>query len=96
MYFAPRISRRLRAEIERLAERSLTAAEITRSVGVTAEQLGLRRPSYQQVRTLVCEHRARPRNPSTADVFLDVAFRVRPPDAILEHLAGRSAPIRRK
>jgi hypothetical protein len=55
VYFAPRISRRLRAEIERLADGSQTAAEITRSVGSTAERLGLRRPSYQQVRALVCE-----------------------------------------
>ena len=96
MYFAPRISRRLRVEIERLADGSQTAAEITRSVGSMAEHLGLRRPSYQQVRALVCEHRARPRYPSTADVLLDVAFRVRPPEAIVTHLGGISTPVRRK
>jgi len=94
--FAPRISRRLRAEIERLADRPLTAAEITRSVGTTAEAHGLRRPSYQQVRVLVREHRKRPRRASTADALLDVAFRVRPPIALLDHLAGNDPPGRHK
>jgi hypothetical protein len=94
--FAPRISRRLRREIERLADRSLTAAEITRGVGTTAEALGLRRPSYQQVRVLVREHRGRPKQPSTADVVLDVALRVRPPISMLDHLAGKSPPVKRK
>ena len=94
--FAPRISPRLRAEIERLADGSLSAADITRTVGAKAEKLGLRRPSYEQVRKLVCEHRSRPRYPSTADVLLDVAFRVRLPDAIVNNLAGTDPPIRRK
>jgi len=96
VHFAPRISSRLRGEIERLADGSMTAAEITRSVGEKAERLGLPRPSYHQVRVLVREHRGRPRYPSTADVLLDIAFRVRPPISLLDHLAGRSAPVRRK
>jgi hypothetical protein len=95
-YFAPRISLRLRAEIERLAAKDLTAAEITRSVGATAERLGFRRPSYQQVRVLVREVRCRPVWETTRDVMLDVAFRVRPPDALLDHLAGISTPARYK
>jgi len=94
--FAPRISPRLRAEIERLADASLSAAEITRAVGAKAERLGLRRPSYEQVRKLAREHRRRPRPPSTTDVLLDVAFRVRPPNAIVSHLAGTDPPVRRK
>jgi len=96
VYFAPRIPRRLRAEIERLADGSMSAAEITRAVGATAEHHGLRRPSYQQVRVLVREHRSRPRQPSTVDALLDVAFRVRPPISLLDHLAGNSTPVRRK
>ena len=96
MKFAPRISPRLRAEIERLAEGSLSAAEITRAVGAKAESLGLRRPSYQCVRKLVREHRSRPRYPSTTDVLLDIAFRARPPDVLLEHLAGTEPPLPRK
>ena len=96
MDFAPRISRRIRAEIERLADGSQSAAEITRSVGSTAERLGMRRPSYEQVRALVREHRARPRFQSTTDLLLDVAFRVRPPEAIVTHLGGIRTPVRRK
>ena len=87
-HFAPRISFRLRAEIERLADKNLSAAEITRSVGATAERLGFRRPSYQQVRVLVREYRRRPKYASTAEVLVDVAFRLRPPDAVLEHVSG--------
>jgi hypothetical protein len=94
--FAPRISPRLRAEIERLADTSANAAEITRRVGELAGRLGLRRPSYEQVRKLAREHRARPRPPSTAEVLLDVALRVRPPDAIVSHLAGTDPPVRPK
>jgi hypothetical protein len=96
MKFAPRISYRLRAEIERLAETDLSAAEITRAVGAKAERLGHGRPSYEQVRKLVQEHRGRPRYPSSADVLLDIAFRNRPPDALLKHLAGIETPFRRK
>jgi hypothetical protein len=89
--FAPRISLQLRAHIERLAESSLSAAEITREVGKTAEGLGQTRPSYEQVRTLVREVRRRPKSPSTADVLLDIAFRAKPADALL-----RADPPRRR
>jgi len=88
MYFAPRISPRLRSEVERLAESSHFAAEICREVGETAERLGLRRPSYEQVRALVRETRRRPRNVTTGEVLLDIAFRVRHPDAFIEHVSG--------
>jgi hypothetical protein len=96
MDFAPRISPRLRAEIERLADTSKSPAEITRAVGELAGRLRLRRPSYEQVRKLTREHRARPRPPSTAEVLLDVALRVRPPDAVVTHLAGNDPPVHRK
>ena len=96
MKFAPRISPRLRAEIERLGDTALPAADITRAVGERAERLGLRRPSYEQVRKLVVEHRNRPRYPSTTDVLLDVAFRVRAPEAVNQHLAGLTPPKARK
>jgi hypothetical protein len=96
MDFAPRISPRLKAEIERLAESSASAAEITRAVGDLAERLRLPRPSYEQVRKLARERKARPRAPSTAEVLMDVALRIRPPDAIVSHLAGSDPPKRRK
>ena len=93
--FAPRISLQVRRQIERLAESPLTAAEITRMVGASAEKLGQTRPGYEQVRKLVRETRRRPRRPSTADVLLDVAFRVKHPNAVVEHLAGLDPPRRR-
>jgi hypothetical protein len=74
----------------------MSAADITRAVGAHAESLGRCRPSYEQVRKLVREHRARPWRPSTAEVLLDVALRVRPPDAIVSHLAGNDPPVRPK
>jgi hypothetical protein len=85
---APRISPRLKAEIERLAEAPLSSAEICRRIGAAAERLGLARPSYQRVRALVNESRERHRTPSTTDVLLDVVFRARPLDALLDHQAG--------
>jgi hypothetical protein len=87
-FFAPRISVGLRDEIERLADRPHQAAEICRAVGKTAEELGFRRPSYEQVRRLVQESRRRPRRVSTGEVVFDVALRVRPPDAFLKHVSG--------
>jgi hypothetical protein len=88
MYFAPRISPRLRNELEQLAAKPYGAAEICREVGKAAERLGLRRPSYEQVRALVCETRRRPRAVSTGEVLVDIAFRVRHPDAFIEHVSG--------
>ena len=86
---APRLSPKLVAAIDRLAARKEPIAEIARSVGAEADRLGLTRPSYQQVRVLV--HRARElrRGPTTAQVAIDVAFRVRPPEALVDYLAER-------
>jgi hypothetical protein len=88
MYFAPRISPRLRSEIERLAAKPYSSAEICREVGGAAQRLGLHQPSYEQVRTLVRELRRRPRKATTGEVLLDIAFRVRHPDAFIEHVSG--------
>jgi hypothetical protein len=88
MYFAPRISPRVRSEVERLAAKPYSSADICREVGETAERLGLRRPSYERVRALVRELRRRPRAVTTGEVLLDIAFRVRHPDAFIEHVSG--------
>ena len=48
---APRIDPRLRDFIDEAAPRA-SAAEVTRGAGELAWRLGLRRPSYQQVRVL--------------------------------------------
>jgi hypothetical protein len=87
-FFAPRISNRLRDEIDRLASKPYRAAEICRAIGKTAEEQGVRRPSYEQVRLLVWQARRRPRRVSTGEVLLDVALRVRHPDALLKHVSG--------
>ena len=87
-FFAPRISGRLRDEIDRLASKPVRAAEICRAVGETAEEQGFRRPSYEQVRLLVRQSRRRPRRVSTGEVLLDVALRVRPPNAFVQHVSG--------
>jgi hypothetical protein len=85
---APRIPQRLLDAIERLDDRRLPFAETTRRVGAEAARLGLPRPSYEQIR--VHAHRARRirAQPSTAEVLLDVALRVRPPEELLTHLSG--------
>jgi hypothetical protein len=92
--FAPRISPRLVEAIVRLDDTRVPIAEINRRVGEEAERLGLRRPSYQRIRELVHESRRirRRRSPTTTSVLVDVMFRVRPPTAILDHVAGIGVP----
>jgi hypothetical protein len=92
--FAPRIGPSLIEAIVRLDDVRVPIAEINRRVGEEAERLGLRRPSYQRVRELVHESRRLRRRPTTASVLVDVAFRVRPPTAIIDHLAGIDEPQR--
>ena len=86
--FAPRIDARLVAAAERLDNPTTPIAETNRRVGLVAGELGLVRPSYEQVRTIVVQARRRGRQPSTGDVLLDIAFRTRPPSALLDHLVG--------
>jgi hypothetical protein len=57
-----------------------------------AEELGLVRPSYEQIRVIIKRARERGQQPSSADVLLDVAFRVRPPEALLQYLTGALPP----
>jgi hypothetical protein len=87
---------RLLDEIDRLAERPFGAAEICRAVGERAEQQGLRRPSYEQVRLHVKAARRRPRRVSTAKVLLEVALRVEHPDAFIQHVSGTQTRFRIK
>ena len=79
---------RLIAAAERLDERGIPIAETNRRVGALAEDLGLTRPSYEQLRQVIHEARRRGRLPSTGDVLLDIAFRVRPPLVLGDHLTG--------
>lgn len=86
--FAPRISPRLIAAIDRLDDERLPIAEVVRRVGLEADRLGLSRPSYQRVRTLVHESRRLHRGPSAGEVLLEVAFRARPSDDLFRLLDG--------
>jgi hypothetical protein len=46
------------------------------------------------VRVLVHEQRRTRARPGTLEVFVDVATRTRPPDALLDHSAGIRVPER--
>jgi hypothetical protein len=92
--FAPRIDSRLVAAAERLDEATTPIAETNRRVGAVAAELGLARPSYEQVRRIVVRARRLGRQPSAGDVLLDIAFRVRPPEALLDYLVGTLPPRR--
>jgi len=86
--FAPRTSSRLLRALDRLDDPRLTIAEINRRLGAEAERLGLPRPSYQRVRELLHRLRSLRRQPTTSRVLLEIAFRARPPEALLDHASG--------
>ena len=50
---------------------------------------GLSRPSYEQVRALVHEHRQCGLQPTAGGIVLDVALKRRPPQALLDLLEPR-------
>jgi hypothetical protein len=92
--FAPRIPRQLLAALVRLDDRTLPIAEIHRRLGGEADRLRLTRPSYQRIRVLLHEaRRFRRHRPSTTEILVDVAFRLRPPEAVLDHVAGIGVPL---
>jgi hypothetical protein len=61
-------------------------ADTHRRLGTVADELGIPRPSYQQTRVTVHLLRAQRRHPGIGEVLLDIALRVRPPEAILDAL----------
>ncbi len=100
-----RSATRFTVELVRLAERlardDLSAADIHRSLGARAAELGVPRPSYERTRQIVHEARLEPLIPGWGEVLVDVAVRNRPPDAILEKAGGvwpldEDAGLRRK
>ncbi|HMB17721.1 MAG TPA: hypothetical protein VKO41_00265 [Gaiellaceae bacterium] len=95
--FAARIPDRLYKRLVKLDDPNVPIAETYRRVGAEAERLGFTRPSYERIRVLVQQERRwrRSRGPSTTSVLIDVAFRVRPPEAVLDHLSGIGVPTRR-
>jgi len=92
--FAPRLSRRLLEEIERQSGRKVPIADMNRCVGEAAIAMGLPRPSYERVRVLVhTARRLRAHAPaSVSTVAIDVAFRARPPEAVLLHFLAPPRP----
>lgn len=94
MLIAPRTDVRLLAALARLDDGKRTIADTNRRLGAVAAHLDLPRPSYEQVRRLVHELRAGHCEPrvTVGEVLLDIAFRVRPPDALVKVLAGTLPP----
>jgi hypothetical protein len=90
--FAPRIDSRLVAAAERLDGPTTPIAETNRRVGLVAGELGLIRPSYE--RMIVNRSRRHGRQSTAGDVLVEIAFRSRPPSAILDHLVGILPPLR--
>jgi hypothetical protein len=91
---AARISPRLLVALQRADDGKRPIAEVWRAVGATAERLGQPRPSYECVRLVVTAERRRRAEPTTTEVMVDVALRSRPPDALLDHVAGIGVPRR--
>jgi hypothetical protein len=89
---APRIGRRLLAELARLDDPALSIAEVNRRLGEAAERLGVKRPSYERVRTLLHERHPSSTQPSTLRVVAEISTRTRPPEALLDHIAGIGVP----
>ena len=75
--------------LARLDDPTVPIAETNRRVGLVAEGLGLKRPSYQQVRVIVHELRSRRRSLALGETLVDIAFRYRPPEAFIDYLARR-------
>jgi hypothetical protein len=94
-FFAPRISPRLLDEIDRLAPGPDRAADICRTIGKSAEEQGLRRPSYEQVRLYVRRARRRPRRVSTGKLLLEVGLRLHHPEVFLQHVSGTQTRFER-
>jgi hypothetical protein len=95
--FAARIPDRLYKRLVKLDDPGVPIAETYRRLGAEAERLGFTRPSYERVRVLLQQERrwSRSRGPSTTSVLIDVTFRVRPPEAVLDQLSGIGVPSRR-
>ena len=91
--FAPRIDRRLVAAVARLDRRDTPIAETNRRVGELAAKLGLTKPSYEQVRTIVHAARNEVRAYGVRDAAHDVSFRTEDPRVVAERLIER-APVR--
>jgi hypothetical protein len=87
-FHAPPLSNELLSALDSADDGRVPIAEINRQVGATAERLGKVRPSYELVRQIVHDRRLQQTETGLLQVALDVAFRVRPPEAIADYLYG--------
>jgi hypothetical protein len=95
---ATRAELELRRLIRRLERRTRGIADVAREVGRYCDREGFTRPSYEQVRVLFHEARARrERRVAAVELMLEVNLRTRPPSD-LHHLFEdpRDAPPRRR
>lgn len=89
--FAPRLDPRLHRAIARLDDPGIPIAETYRRLAAHARVHGLFRPSYEHIRRLIhLLRRVRAglaaRRRSTAHVLFEVAYNLRPPTALIDHL----------
>lgn len=85
---APRIDSRLVAALVRVDDPNVPIAETNRRLGRLAAALGLPKPSYEQVRVIVHQIRARKQAVGIGELLLDLALRTRSPEEILDILTG--------
>jgi hypothetical protein len=85
---AGRLTDPLRSELDRLAQKQLSIAEINRLLGLLAAERDVTRLSYARVRQLVHDSRDRVREPSWGELLLDVDLRLRHPDVLMQKLSG--------
>jgi hypothetical protein len=83
---APRIDSRLVAALVRIDDPRRPIAETNRRLGSIAAELGLTKPSYEQVRVVLHALRRGVREPGVGTLLLDIAFRTRSPEQILDAL----------
>jgi hypothetical protein len=83
---APRIDSRLVAALVRIDDPHRPIAETNRRLGSVAAELGLVKPSYEQVRVVLHAVRRGKREPGVGTLLLDFAFRTRSPEQILDAL----------
>ena len=85
---APRIDLRLVAALARIDNQEHPIAETNRRLGVVAAELGLAKPSYEQVRVTVHGLRRGKLGPGIGELLLDFAFRTRSIEEILDVVTG--------
>ena len=86
---APRIPPRLLDAVAAHDDGSRPIAEIIRRVGDEADRLGITRPSYERIRQLVHENRARPCGPSDLRLGLEATALLRSKESVAYELARR-------